>query len=544
MSNPVFPTAHVLKGASKSPRGRGRRLAAMAVALMAGALPLSGLAQDTPVDGGALTMAAFAEPTTLNPLSQDINVQYVVANLYPSLLKFDAAVEPKPYLAKTWTISDDGLTYSFAIADGAKWSDGTPITSADVKFSFDEMIPKYQPAGKANFGVIAGVDDSDPAVAVFTLARPYAPFLRLLNSLYAPIVPKHIYAGTVPTENPNSLSAAVTGGPFRLKEWIKGDHLTLERNPDAFDAPHLDEVVVRFIPDASARMLALKTGAIDYLPPAAVPYASLAMLEGDANVTIAPIGDEAGGKVMTVGFNLRKAPFNDVKVRQAISHAIDAKFIASAVSFDRETPAVGPLNAISWAWDASLKGYDFDPELAGKMLDEAGYPKKADGFRFAMQVNTRPSVVTFQKTNEIIVQNLRDIGIDATLRPLESAPYTASTYIDADFDVSATAWISAFDANNLTPLYTCDNIRPAPYSNFMGYCNPEVDALLAAGADETDQAKRKAIYVEAQQKIIDDAPALWPMNWSDWSAFRTHVKGLPAGPWDGRDPLDDIWVTP
>lgn len=542
MSLTVSPLATTCRQAKRNMRRRG--LAALGLMLLAGVAANAAMAQDAPVDGGVLTMATFAEPTTLNPLSQDINVQYVVANLYPSLLKFDQQVEPKPYLAKSWTVSDDGRTFSFAIADGARWSDGTPITSADVKFSFEEMILKYQPAGKANFGVITGIDDSDPATVVFTLARPYTPFLRLLNALYAPIVPKHVYAGTVPAENPNSLSAAVTGGPFRLKEWVKGDHITLERNPEAFDAPHLDEVVIRFIPDASARMLALKTGAIDYLPPAAVPYASLALLEGDANVTVAPIGDEAGGKVMTVGFNLRKPPFDDVKVRQAISHAVDAAFIASAVSFDHETPAVGPLNSISWAWSDTLKGYAYDPELAGRMLDEAGYPKKADGFRFAMQVNTRPSVVTFQKTNEILVQNLREVGIDATLRPLESGPYTTSTYIENDFDVSATAWISAFDANNLTPLYTCDNIRPAPYSNFMGYCNPEVDKLLADGAAETDQAKRRDLYVAAQQKIIDDAPALWPMNWSDWSAFRTSVKGLPAGPWDGRDPLDDIWLQP
>lgn len=521
---------------------RTKLFASFAAALMCTVASAS--AQETPVTGGSLTMAAFAEPTTLNPMSQDINVQYVVAQLYPSLLKFDQQVNPKPFLAASWTVSEDGTTYSFTLADGAKWSDGQPITSSDVKFSFEEMILSYQPAGKANFSVITSIDDSDPKVVTFVLDRPYAPFLRLLNSLYAPILPKHIYEGTVPADNPNSLSAAVTGGPFRLKEWVKGDHITLERNPDAFDAPYLDEVIIRPIPEASARMLALKTGAIDYLPPAAVPYASFAMLEGDPNITVAPIGDEAAGKVLTVGFNLRTAPFDNVKVRQAISHGIDTNFIANAVSFGHETAAVGPLNASSWAWDESLKGYEFDPELAGKMLDEAGYPKGADGFRFKMVVNTRPSVVTFQKANEIIVQNLRAIGIDAELRPLESGPYTTSTYIDADFGLSSAAWISAFDANNLTPLYTCDNIRPAPYSNFMGYCNAEVDKLLAEGAAETDQQERHAIYVKAQQAIIDDAPAIWPMNWSDWSAYRQHVKGLPAGPWDGRDALDDVWVAP
>lgn len=495
-----------------------------------------------PVKGGQIKVAIFAEPTTLMPLSQDINVQIISAQLYPSLLKFDGKITPKPYLAKEWRVSADGLTYEFDLIDTAKWSDGDPITSADVKFSFEEMILKYQPAGKSNFGVIETIDDSKPATVVFKLKRAYAPFLSLLNSLYAPIVPKHIYQGTDPMKNENSLTAAVTGGPFTVKEWVKGDHLTVVRNPDAYDAPNLDEITFRFISDASARMLALKTGAVDYLPPSAMPYSSLAMLEGDENIKLQPIGDEAAAKVLTIGFNLRRAPFDNVKVRQAISHAINNDFIAEAVSFKHEKAAVGPLNSNSWAWDASLKGYNFDPELAKKMLDEAGLPVRDDGFRFAMTVNTRPSVAVFQKANEIVVQNLRAVGINATLRPLESAPYTASTYIEADFDVSSVAWISAFDANNLAPLYACENIRPAPYSNFMGYCNKDVDAILAEAAAEPDQAKRKAMYVEMQQHIIDDAPAIWPMNWSDWSASRAQVQGLPAGPWDGRDPMDDLWV--
>lgn len=520
---------------------RGLRAALVATTILfSGAAGFAQAAE--PVKGGQLKVGIFAEPTTLMPLSQDINVQIIVAQLYPSLLKFDGKITPKPYLAKAWRMSDDGRTYEFDLVDGAKWSDGKPITSADVKFSFDEMIPKYQPAGKANFGVIESIDASKPGTVVFKLKQAYAPFLSLMNSLYAPIVPKHVYEGTDPMKNENSLSAAVTGGPFKVKEWVKGDHLTLTRNPNAFAAPNLDEVTFRFISDASARMLALKTGAVDYLPPSAMPYSSLAMLEGDGNIKLEPIGDEAAAKVLTIGFNMRKAPFDNVKVRQAISHAINSDFVAAAVSFKHETAAVGPLNSNSWGWDSSLKGYKFDPELAGKMLDEAGYPKKADGFRFAMTVNTRPSVAVFQKANEIVVQNLRAVGINASLRPLESAPYTASTYIDADFDVSSVAWISAFDPNNLAPLYACENIRPAPYSNFMAYCNKEVDGLFAKGAAEQDQARRKAIYVEMQQKIIDDAPAIWPMNWSDWSAYRVHVHGLPAGPWDGRDSFSDLWV--
>lgn len=518
------------------------RAALLATAIVFGPSGASAQQASEPVKGGHIKVAIFAEPTTLMPLSQDINVQIIAAQLYPSLLKFDSKITPKPYLAKAWRVSDDGLTYEFDLVETAKWSDGKPITSSDVKFSFEEMILKFQPAGRSNFGVIESIDDTKPSTVVFKLKRSYAPFLSLLNSLYAPIVPKHVYEGTDPMKNENSLTAAVTGGPFKVKEWVKGDHLTVVRNQDAFDGPNLDEVTFRFISDASARMLALKTGAIDYLPPSAMPYSSLAMLEGDENIKLQPIGDEAAAKVLTIGFNLRRAPFDNVKVRQAISHAINNEFIAEAVSFKHEKAAVGPLNSNSWAWDSSLKGYKFDPELAKKMLDEAGLPVKTDGFRFAMTVNTRPSVAVFHKANEIVVQNLRAIGINASLRPLESAPYTASTYIESDFDVSSVAWISAFDANNLAPLYACENIRPAPYSNFMGYCNKQVDELFAKGAAESDHAKRKAAYVEMQQRIIDDAPAIWPMNWSDWSASRTRVQGLPAGPWDGRDPMDDLWV--
>lgn len=537
--------------ASSEPQHHRRTATRLAVAAGAiAALILSGCSAaapaptETSVEPAAeqnLSIGTWAEPQNLMPLSQDLNSKYVSSQLYPTLLRYDENIEPQPYLASAWEAADDGLSYTFHLVEDATWTDGTPITSADVAFSFTEMIPSFQAFGKINFSVVSGIETPDEHTVVFTLSYPFAPFLKLLNGIHAPILPAHVYQGTDPNQNPNSTDPQVTGGPFMFKEWVKGDHITLVKNPDFFEPTNLDELTYKFLTDEASRTLAIRTGTVDYLPSGALPYSAIKALENEAGLTIEAKGDEGISKVFTVGFNLRKPPFDDPKVRQAISQAIDYKLIATAVSQGKETPAVGPLNSKSWGWSDELEGYEYDPEKAAKLLDAAGYPEK-DGSRFSVEILTRPTVFVFSKANEIIAKNLQDIGIDAQLVPLESGPYTTRTYIDSDFGMSATAWQAGVDPNNLSPLYTCDMIRPQPYSNFMGYCNEDVDALMEQARQEQDTDKRKELYTEAQQMIIDDAPALWPMNWSDWIAYGDNIQGLPAGPWSGADPLIDVTV--
>ena len=159
-----------------------------------------------------------------------------------------------------------------------------------------------------------------------------------------------------------------------------------------------------------------------------------------------------------------------------------------------------------------------------------------------MTVNTRPALFVYARTNEIIADNLRAIGIDAKIVPLENAAYFQSMYVDWNFDLSGGLFISGYDPQNMASIYTCEQIRPIPFANFMGYCNQEVDALFAKAAETMDEAARKAIFVDIQKKITQDAPAIWTVGNVDWVAYRNNYQGLPPGPWNGRDPLDGVWL--
>lgn len=489
-----------------------------------------------------LRTALFTEPTDLSPVSGNIITQDITAQLYPALLRYDEGVKAKPYLAEKWTVSSDSLTYTFNLNPAAKWTDGKAITSADVKFTFEELLPKYLAPAKLNYGDIKSIETPDEKTVIFKLKRPYAALIKLFGNAYATIVPKHIYEGTDPSKNGNSLNAAVTGGPFKFKSWDKGQSITLERNPDYFVQPKVDSLIFQFIPDESARILALKTGQLDYLGPGMIPYSSITSLKADGNLTVEPKGDEAAGKVLTMGFNTKRKPLDDVRVRRALTMAIDMNYVAKAVGQGHAKLALGPLNASSWAWDGSLKALPYDPAAAASLLDEAGYPKKGSG-RFSIDVLNYSSVANFQKANAAVAESWKKLGITVNVKNMDNGPYYAATYVEKDFGVSSTAMKNAYDPSALWGLYSCNNIKPQPFSNFLSFCDQRVDTLLDKGRSETDDAKRKAVYKDLQQTLIDDAPALWVINWDDWSAWRKGVEGVPAGPWDAVDPLLDAHVA-
>jgi peptide/nickel transport system substrate-binding protein len=406
-------------------------------------------------------------------LNQNRDTQYLATQIFPALLEYDKALDPKPSLAEKWEVSDDGLTYTFHLVPDALWTDGKPITSDDVKFSIADMAIRYHPSGRQNFGMIDRIDTPDPHTVVFHLSRPFSPLIKLFGHMTALILPKHVYAGTDPFQNPNSTNPKVTGGPFVVAERVAGDHITLARNPHFFkpDRPYLDRVIFRFISDPSARVLALETGEADFIPSGVLPASEIDRLQKLDGVKVSASGAEATADVATFGFNLRKAPFNNILVRQAISHAIDRQFIRKTVAYGHSPLAHGPLHPGSFAFGESelaALDYTYDPQLAEKLLDQAGYPRKADGWRFDMVLSSRPALFIYARTNEIMADNLRRVGINARVNPLENAAYFQNMYVDWNFDLAGGLFISGYDPQNLASIYACDQIRPIQFTNFMG----------------------------------------------------------------------------
>ncbi len=243
------------------------RICCLAFVYLLAAAPVGAVQEGaTPQAGGTLVVSIASDPGHFNPAITTGFTQHVVADsMFNGLVGLDENLQPVPDLADQWVVSDDGRTYTFNLYPGVTWHDGVPFTSADVKFSFEQVLLKYHSRTAAGLGpVLDGIDTPDDLTVVMRFKQPYAPLLRRLDVTEAPIVPKHIYEGTDPTTAEANLEPVGTG-PFKFVEYAKGDQVTLERNDNYFKEglPRLDRVVFRVIPEANSALQALQQGEVD-----------------------------------------------------------------------------------------------------------------------------------------------------------------------------------------------------------------------------------------------------------------------------------------
>ena len=240
--------------------------------------------------------------------------------------------------------SDDARTLTFKLRENVKWHDGVPFTSADVKYTFEEILKKHHPRGRATFANLEQVDTPDRHTAIFKLSKPSAYMLAALSASESPILPKHLFEKGDPTTSP-LLAAPVGTGPFKFAEWQRGKFIRLVRNPDYWvRASRLETVIVRFIPDAGARAVALETGELDLSGGDPVPLADLKRIDALPSLEITTEGYSMFGAMYYFEFNMRDPQFKDVRVRQAIAHAIDRDFVAKNTWFGYASAATGPIS--------------------------------------------------------------------------------------------------------------------------------------------------------------------------------------------------------
>src|SRR6478752_7067645 len=294
------------------------------------------LAQSCPKTGGTLTYVYSLEPTSLSTIATSaVPVALISTKIYESLLTYEGpALTPKPGLAESWTISDDKNTYTFKLRPGVTWHDGKPFTAQDVKFSVEDIIRPYHSRGKVYFGDVEAVETPDDLTVVFKLKAPVPFFMNVFQPGEAPIMPRHAFDG-VDVKAVAAVRAApimqnpVGTGPFRFKEWRKGSHITLERNPGYWRKgfPCLDQVVQRIMPDGAARAIAIETGEVDLAPMSSLPEAEVQRLEKIPALEASQAGAEALGPNLWLEVNMRDKPLADLKVRQALSLALDRERI-------------------------------------------------------------------------------------------------------------------------------------------------------------------------------------------------------------------------
>lgn len=491
-----------------------RRVLGLPVALTAAAtaVPATAVnAQPQRKAGGVVTLLTALEPPTLVGLVNTAAGTFLVSpKVVEGLLSYDFDLQPKPQLAVAWEVQPDGLQYTFRLRQGVKWHDGQPFTSADVAFSI-LALKQSHPRGRSSFASVAEVRTPDAHTAVLVLSRP-APFLlTALAAAESPIVPRHIYEGKDLASHPAN-NAPVGTGPFVFKEWQRGSHVVFERNPAYWDAgkPYIDRLVVRFVPDPAAAAAALESGAADLGGGTPVPIPDLDRLKAVPHLRLDTRGNEYFNNSTTrIEFNLDNRYFRHAKVRQAVAHAIDRQVILKTVWYGYGIAAPGPISPVLKRFnDPAVAVRGFDRKRAEALLDEAGFPRGADGVRF------RVSHDVFDGGGNRVAQYLRlalgRVGIDVTVRTQEFAAYIKRVYTDRDFDFNNQGMSQMFDpAVGIQRFYWSKNFRPGvPFSNGAHYENAAVDRLLEAAAVENDAAKRRALYSEFQRVIADELPTI------------------------------------
>jgi len=523
-------------------------LAITAIALLATA-PVKAA---EPKRGGTLTYTYHPEPTALSTLATTaVPVAIASTKIYESLLEYEGpGLNPKPGLAESWMVSPDNLTYTFKLRKGVKWHDGKPFTSADVKASVD-LVLNYHSRGKTYFSKVAAIETPDVHTVVMKLKAPVPYFLRAFQPSETPIMPKHGFTEQEIAEKQvrkaKIMSNPIGTGPFKLKEWKKGSHIIFERNPDYWKPgkPYLDQIVLRVLPDGAARAIGLEKGEVDLAPMTAIPPAEIQRLGKLPNFVVSQDGSEGLGPIMWLEVNLRQKPVSDLRVREAISLAIDRKKLVDVIWYGLGKPARGPIvSGNPNHFDSTLPAFEYNPQKANKILDDAGYKRGAGGVRFKLTQNFLPYGEEWVRQAEYIRQELGKIGIQVETQSLDMGGWLKRIYTDWDYD-----YTSNFTHNYSDPTigvqraFISSNIRKgATFSNSMNYANPKVDELLSKAAAIPDGPDRKKAWDDVQKTLRAELPVIFLIEIGHTHIWSKRVHGLIVNGISMYWNWDSVWV--
>jgi peptide/nickel transport system substrate-binding protein len=521
-------------------------LFAVALACLTGTAPA--MAQQR---GGTMVMIVQPEPSTLaSYLSVAGNVCPVSCQIYEGLVSYDWNLKPIPNLAKSWDISPDGLTITFHLQSGVTFHNGAPFTSADVQYSFMDVLKKVHPRAPVVLRDLTSIDTPDPLTAVFHLSHP-APYLMMALSGYdAPILSKAQFEGTDPATNPTA-NRPIGTGPFKFGRWERGQYIRLDRNEHYWKPglPYLDHIIARFIPDASTRSAALETGEAQYAAYSAVNYSDIARLKANPNLAVTTKGYEMASALSELELNEHRPPLDKKEVRQAIAYAIDRQFIIDHVQYGFGKPATGPISSAfktSGIYTDDVRRFDVPDHvaIANKLLDQAGLPRKEDGMRFAVTLDVNSFGEQWLRQAEYIKQALGAVGINVTLRSEDTGAWLRRVYTNYDYDIS-----EPFFSNLADPVigvqrqYVTSQIRKGVvFVNNTFYSNPQIDKLFADGATELDPTKRADIYHQIQKILVEDSPVVWLSEVEYLTVYNRKLHDATIGPLGTYQPFERAWL--
>lgn len=491
-------------------------------------------ASEEPRRGGTAVVAVSGDPGHLNPAISTAGPLHAVAgSLYNGLVTLDRDGTPRADLARSWDLAPDGRTVTFNLARGVRWHDGEPFTSADVKFSFEEALFRFHARARAGLApAVKAIETPDLHTVVFRLHRPHPALLRQLDVTEAPIIPRHIYAGTDLNQNPANLRPVGTG-PFQFESYRRDDQVVLVRNPGYFKAglPRLDRLVFRILPNPNTQVNAFLAGEVDMLQ--RVSAIDAQRLKGQP-VTLVDTQVSSGGAncIMTLSFNLERARTGDLKVRQAIAQAIDREQFLRLVIFGQGRVASAPIaSGIGWAHlSGALDGTRLDPATANRLLDEAGLTRGADGVRATFDILHFPA---FARYSELMRQQLAAVGIGLRVRMMDPAAFVQAVFTQRDFDLALISYCNGVDPEiGVRRMYHSSAIGNVPFSNAAAFRDAEVDRLFDTAGATVDQAARGQAYRAAQRRIVEQLPYWWLVETDFTSAWRSDLADF--APWSSQ----------
>jgi peptide/nickel transport system substrate-binding protein len=487
--------------------------------------PTAAPAAGQPKRGGILKVGLQADPTSLDPQKTSLTALFhVTEQIYSLLVQLNPDLTVRPDLAEKWDISPDGKTYTFSLRKGVKFHSGRALVAADVKYTFERLVDKA--TASPNASVLVSVDTitaPDDSTVVITLKQADASFLTNLTSPAAVIINKDAV-----DKNGDLTKPADGTGPFMFKEYVPNTRVVLERNPDYYEAgkPYVDGIEMTIASDDTSRTAAVKTGTVDFIEYA--PLKDIPSLKGDTSLTLA--GDQ-NTNIRFVGLNVTRKPFSDLKVRQAIAMAVDRDAVLGPAVFGFGTPTLELFPPGYWA-GLGTKPAPADVAKAKQLLADAGYP---NGFSTTI---LSWSQYSFLSNAAVVFQDqLQQIGISADVNLEENAAFIKD-YLDNNFDLTVSGTSAYVDPNDIY----LRNFGTGQPSNAVRYSNPKADELIAAGVATTDQAKRKQIYQQLQQLLLDDVPWINLYIANQFEAMKTYVKGYTHIPTGSNYTLKDVWL--
>ncbi|WP_311031319.1 ABC transporter substrate-binding protein [Mesorhizobium koreense] len=497
-----------------------------------------------PQKGGTMVMVSTQVPRHLNPAVQSgIATAVPGTQIFASPLRYDADWNPHPYLAESWKVAEDGLSCTLNLVKNAKFHDGKPVTSDDVKFSI-ETIKAHHPF-KTMFEPVSSIETPDEHTAVIRLARPHPALLLCMSGALCPIIPKHVFGDGQDIVNHPANSNPIGSGPFKLAEFKAGEQIVLEKNPDFFieGRPYLDKIVIRISPDLSTVVLATENGQADFLPWLAESQ-YITRLQKSDRLGVTDKGYAAVGPINWLAFNTAKAPLDNKAVRQAIGYAIDRNFVTKALLRGIAKAQRSPIIESSPFFNPKMPSYGLDLDKANAMLDEAGHKKGADGMRFKLTIDYLPGGGEQQQgVAQYLKSQLKKAGIDIEVRASPDFPTWAKRISNYDFDLTMDEVYNWGDpVIGVHRTYLSSNIRKGViWSNTQQYSNPKVDELLNNAAVEKDPKKRKAFYDEFQMIVGDDLPIYWINALPYHTVYDKRLGNVPESIWGSMQSMDEVY---